>query len=90
MSEVQGIAGDASAWSVPQPGVRRAGLEGSAMTPFLTGAPTRNPDTDAKRYTGAEFARHLWEVNRTSSFEILPEPQSTKPTRKRAARRPKR
>jgi hypothetical protein len=56
----------------------------------LTGAPTRNPVTDAKRYTGAEMAVHLWEVNRTSSFEILPEPRPTKPTRKRAERRAKR
>lgn len=43
-------------------------------------APALNPQTDAPRYTGAEFAARLWRINGTSAIDLRPDPP--KPTRK--------
>lgn len=46
----------------------------------LAGAPALNPQTGARRYTGAEFAVRLWRINGTSAIDLIPQPP--KPTRK--------
>lgn len=43
-------------------------------------APALNPQTGARRYTGAEFAVRLWSINGTSAIDLIPQPP--KPTRK--------
>jgi hypothetical protein len=51
----------------------------------VSGAPARNPETGARRYTGAEFVVRLWQIN-GPSIDILPAPKpKRKPRRKKAA-----
>jgi hypothetical protein len=50
------------------------------MTPPLTGVPAANPQTGARRYTGAEFIVRLAEIHRLGTLAI-PQP-ARKPRRK--------
>jgi hypothetical protein len=48
----------------------------------VSGPPTRNPVTGARRYTGAEFAVRLWKINYPGFRYDAPKPRKS---RRRAA-----